>query len=139
MLSLLIEHEHIPLSAPRPFNEFVVAKLDMESMEKMIQVRQLRYLTRVAKRDQNRLPRRMIGARAVKPAGCKGLKENHKTLQGTYKKTLEDAGLTTKKKGGDFSEWMPKLRDPKAISETESPLNLRPGTLGTRNGKSRKH
>lgn len=101
--------------------------LGINQMRGTIVLRQLRFLERVARLGGHRLTRKMIGAQAVKEADTKSLKGARTTTQSGFRMSLEEAGMSKPKSGGQF-EWMVNLRMKNAGVKIDQALSLIPGT-----------
>ena len=97
-------------------------------IEKIIRVRQLRFLNRVARMSCDRLTFQVLTSQLKATTATtftKGAKQNTRS---TWKKTLIVAGLTDGKNGGKLEDWIPKLQSDFA-STIEENLDLPNGSF----------
>ena len=114
--------------------------VNLPPLSDVARIRQLRFLDRVAQMPSSRLTRQIISCQAQRKPDSK-LKQGRRTsTQGTYRETLEKAGLCTKEDRGNLSKWIPKFHQGDLCETIETSLNLPEGTYkkGRRNLKENK-
>ena len=83
----------------------------LSTLESISKLRVIRFLERIARSPQSRITRQAIACQATRPLGhsFKGLKPP--SLQSSYRRVLESAGLCPTKSSGSLKEWIPKLAE----------------------------
>ena len=102
-------------------------KTNLKNIEIYITIRQLRFLSRIAKMETTRLTRQVINSQAIPQGKCaKGIQ----TTKRAYKDALIRAGLIDKKKGNvTTAEWITIMNNDETPEIIEKTLELKPGSL----------
>jgi hypothetical protein len=130
----LVEKHHIP-------NDSVLNRLHLMPLDKLITIRQLRFLRKIACQPQSRLTRKILNSQAVPPIGIK-CSNRYTTTRKSYRDALVRAKLIDKSSVGELDEWIPKMRCKDTIAKTiETNLDLHensflPGRKKTRRADS---
>jgi hypothetical protein len=109
-------------------NEDVLKRLKMMPADKLIAIRQLRLLQKIARQSQSRLPRKILNSQAVPRPGIQ-CNNRHATTRKTYRDFLVRAKLIEKSSAGNLDEWIPKLKMPGIGKSIEENLGLPKGSF----------
>ena len=107
----------------------IFERLNIASINKIIDLRMIRFLKKVAMQPLTRLTRRIMNSQAVPVEGYK-LPKNRLSTRKTYKDVLVRAGMT---KSGHLDEWIPKLQNKANNSIMEENLGLPKGSISRKN------
>jgi hypothetical protein len=113
----LVQKHHIP-------NESILDRLHLMPLDKLLTIRQLRFLQKIACQPQSRLMRKILNSQAIPPTGVKCV-NRHATTRKSYRDALIRAKLVDKSSNGELDEWIPKLRRKDTIAKIiEANLDL---------------
>ena len=114
----------------RMTNEFLYEEFRIDPLENILASRQLRWLGKIARMEETRLPRKFIGAWHVNP---RPIGRPQQTIRHTYLRALRLMGaISEDDKEGKFSDWFPQAtKDPKDWEKC--PRLLTPNLIAVRN------
>jgi hypothetical protein len=110
--------------------EVYLKEANLQPIDTLITVRQLRFLTRVAEMDESWLTRQVMSSQGTIANGKRA--GRHKTTKQAYRDALKTAGLFTNGNDIKTNDWIECLTDegtPSKIEQTEQTLNLDAGTF----------
>ena len=109
-------------------------KTKLKPIETYITLRQLRFLSRIAKMPESRLTRQIVNSQAVPQGSCSRGQQNTKRA---YRDALKRAGLCDKKGDVRTSEWIECMKSKRTAEVIEKNLDLAPGTFSKEKWKER--
>ena len=109
-------------------------KTKLKPIETYITLRQLRFLSRIAKMPESRLTRQIVNSQAVPQGSCSRGQQNTKRA---YRDALKRAGLCDKKGDVKTSEWIECMKSERTAEVIEKNLDLAPGTFSKEKWKER--
>ena len=85
-------------------------RLNMPPIDKLVTIRQLRFLQKVALLPTTRLTRQVINSFAIPKAGVTLAKGRSLSTRGSLRTALEKADLVEPGTGAPLKDWIPKLQ-----------------------------
>ena len=85
-------------------------RLNLLQIDKLVEIRQLRFLLKVANLPTTRLTRQIINSVAIPEDGIKLSGSRHLSTKGSWLKTLEKVKAVKQGTGGPLKEWIPFMQ-----------------------------
>ena len=106
-----------------------IEKTKLKPIETYITLRQLRFLSRIAKMPENRLTRQVVNSQAVSQGKCS---RGQQTTKRAFRDALKRAGLCEEKGDIKTSEWIECLKAGETAQVIERNLDLEPRIIHKR-------
>ena len=105
-------------------------RTNLPKIESVIRARITHFLDRIACAPHDRITRQVISCQVARPEGHSFKGCPNPSLQTSYRKVLESAGLCPNSSAGDLKEWMPRLArcDKQICDQIDKHLELKKGT-----------
>ena len=105
---------HINWEAQKKYritSEALLQKTNLPTLQSIAKLRVIRFLERIALSPPSRITRQAIACQVTRPLDHSFKGRKPPSLQSSYRRVLESAGLCPAKSAGALIEWMPKLAE----------------------------
>ena len=112
-------------------------KTKLKPIDTYITLRQLRFLSRIAKMPENRLTRQVVNSQASQAAPQGNCSRGQRNTKRAYRDALKHTGLCDEKGDIKTSEWIECLKAEGTPQVIERNLDLEPGSFTKEKWKER--